>query len=103
MSDTAHRERLMQVLLGPHVSEKATALAEGNNQVVFKVRTDATKSDIRQAVELLFEVKVERVSVAQMPAKTKRFGQRVGTRSGWKKAYVRLAPGQDINFVGAES
>jgi large subunit ribosomal protein L23 len=103
MSNTAHREWLMQVLLGPHVSEKATALAEGSNQVVFKVRTDATKSDIRQAVELLFEVKVERVSVAQMPAKTKRFGQRVGTRSGWKKAYVRLAPGQDINFVGAES
>ncbi len=102
MSTTAHQEKLMQVLLGPHVSEKATALADGGNQVVFKVRTDATKSDIRQAVELLFEVKVQRVSVARMPAKDKRFGQRLGQRAGWKKAYVRLAPGQDINFVGAE-
>ena len=102
MSNLADRERLMQVLLGPHVSEKATALAEGGNQVVFKVRTDATKADVRRAVELLFEVKVERVAVTRMPAKTKRFGQRAGTRGAWKKAYVRLAPGQDINFMGTE-
>jgi large subunit ribosomal protein L23 len=102
MSNTAHRERLMQVLLGPHVSEKATSLAEKGNQVVFKVRRDATKSDVRQAVELLFEVKVERVNVVCIPAKQKRFGQRAGTRQGWKKAYVRLAAGQDINFMGAE-
>ena len=102
MSTHAHRERLMQVLLGPHVSEKATALAEQGNQVVFKVRGDATKTDIRQAVELLFEVKVERVSVVRIPAKKKRFGQRAGTRQAWKKAYVRLAAGQDINFMGAE-
>ena len=102
MSTLADRERLMQVLLGPHVSEKATALAEGGNQVVFKVRNDATKVDVRRAVELLFEVKVQRVTVARMPAKTKRFGQREGTRASWKKAYVRLAPGQDINFMGTE-
>jgi large subunit ribosomal protein L23 len=102
VSTLADRERLMQVLLGPHVSEKATALAEGGNQVVFKVRNDATKVDVRRAVELLFEVKVQRVTVARMPAKTKRFGQREGTRAGWKKAYVRLAPGQDINFMGTE-
>ena len=102
MSTNAHREKLMQVLLGPHVSEKATALAEAGNQVVFKVRGDATKTDIRQAVELLFEVKVERVSVVRIPAKKKRFGQRAGSRRAWKKAYVRLAPGQDINFMGAE-
>jgi large subunit ribosomal protein L23 len=102
MSSNAHRERLMQVLLGPHVSEKATALAEAGNQVVFKVRGDATKLDIRQAVELLFEVKVERVSVVRIPAKQKRFGQRAGSRQAWKKAYVRLAAGQDINFMGAE-
>jgi large subunit ribosomal protein L23 len=101
MSSTVHRERLMQVLIGPHVSEKATTLAE-RNQVVFKVRSDASKIDVKQAVELLFEVKVERVSVARMPSKAKRFGQRAGIRSGWKKAYVRLAPGQDINFIGAE-
>ena len=103
MSNNAHRERLLQVLLGPHVSEKATALAEAGNQVVFRVRTDATKSDVRQAVELLFEVKVERVSVVRIPAKQKRFGQRAGARQAWKKAYVRLAPGQDINFRGAEA
>jgi len=66
MSTPAHRERLMQVLLGPHVSEKATSLAE-SSQVVFKVRSDATKTDIRQAVELLFEVKVERVAVVRVP------------------------------------
>jgi large subunit ribosomal protein L23 len=102
MSSNAHRERLMQVLLGPHVSEKATSLAEAGNQVVFKVRSDATKTDIRQAVELLFEVKVERVSVVRIPAKQKRFGQRAGARQAWKKAYVRLAAGQDINFMGAE-
>jgi large subunit ribosomal protein L23 len=102
MSAAANRERLMQVLLGPHVSEKATSLAEAANQVVFKVRSDATKIDIRKAVELLFEVKVERVSVVRIPAKKKRFGQRAGARRAWKKAYVRLAPGQDINFMGAE-
>jgi large subunit ribosomal protein L23 len=102
VSSNAHRERLMQVLLGPHVSEKATSLAEAGNQVVFKVRGDATKTDIRQAVELLFEVKVERVSVVRIPAKQKRFGQRAGARQAWKKAYVRLAAGQDINFMGAE-
>jgi large subunit ribosomal protein L23 len=102
VSNNGHRERLLQVLLGPHVSEKATALAEAGNQVVFRVRGDATKTDIRQAVELLFEVKVERVNVVRIPAKQKRFGQRAGTRQAWKKAYVRLAAGQDINFMGAE-
>ena len=67
------------------------------------MRTDATKTDVRRAVELLFEVKVERVSVVRIPAKKKRFGQRPGARAAWKKAYVRLAPGQDINFMGAEA
>ena len=98
----AYQERLMQILLGPHVSEKATALTESVRQVVFKVRSDATKADVRAAVELLFEVKVAHVTVARMPAKAKRFGQRQGTRSGWKKAYVKLAEGHDINFVSAE-
>ena len=101
MSSSADRERLMQVLLGPHVSEKATSLAEAG-QVVFKVRTDATKADVRRAVELLFEVKVEKVAVVRMPSKTKRFGTHSGQRSGWKKAYVRLAAGQTIDFIGAE-
>jgi large subunit ribosomal protein L23 len=102
MSAGAHQERLMQVLLGPHVSEKATALADGSRQVVFKVRSDATKTDVRKAVELLFEVKVAGVAVMRMPVKTKRSSAGSGRRQAWKKAYVRLAPGHDINFVAAE-
>ena len=102
MSNQAHQERLMQVIVAPHVSEKATVLAEGARQIVFRVRPDATKTDVRQAVELLFEVKVERVAVARMPSKTKRFGLRSGRRTGWKKAYVKLAPGNDIDFMGTE-
>jgi large subunit ribosomal protein L23 len=98
----AHREKLMQVLLGPHVSEKSSAAAEGGNQVVFKVRLDATKHDVRRAVEFLFDVKVANVTITRMPGKVKRFGTSLGRRSTWKKAYVRLAPGQDIDFVGAE-
>lgn len=102
MSSVEHQERLMQVLLGPHVSEKSSAAADGSNQIVFKVRRDATKKEIRAAVENLFEVKVDRVSVVSMPGKTKRFGRTLGSRSAWKKAYVRLAPGHDLDFMGAE-
>lgn len=96
------RERLMTVLLEPHVSEKATLASEQGNQVVFKVRRDATKSEIGKAVELMFEVKVEAVQVATAKGKTKRFGATLGRRSDWKKAYVRLAPGQTIDFLGGE-
>jgi large subunit ribosomal protein L23 len=96
------QEKLMTVLLGPHVSEKGTTLAEKNNQVVFRVRTDANKADIRKAVELMFEVKVEGVQVVNVHGKNKRFGRRKGKRSNWKKAYVRLAEGQNIDFLGAE-
>ena len=96
-----NKERLMTVLLEPHVSEKATAAAEGN-QVVFRVRTDADKAEIRQAVELMFEVKVDDVQVVRVKGKTKRFGLTPGRRSDWKKAYVRLAPGQEIDFIGGE-
>jgi large subunit ribosomal protein L23 len=102
MSTAADRERLMQILLGPHVSEKSTAAAESNKQVVFKVRLDATKQQIRRAVESLFEVQVANVTVARMPSKAKRFGTKIGRRSAWKKAYVRLAPGHDIDFAGTE-
>ena len=102
MTALAHQEKLMQVLLGPHVSEKSTAAAEGARQVVFKVRLDATKQQVRRAVESLFEVKVANVTVARMPSKAKRFGTKMGRRSAWKKAYVRLAPGHDIDFVGTE-
>jgi large subunit ribosomal protein L23 len=102
MSAVASQERLTQVILGPHISEKSTSAAEGASQVVFKVRRDATKSEIRRAVELLFEVKVASVTVTRVPGKVKRFGARLGQQSAWKKAYVRLAPGQDLDFIGAE-
>jgi large subunit ribosomal protein L23 len=102
MSAIANQERLMQVILGPHISEKSTAAAEAASQVVFRVRRDATKSEIKRAVELLFEVDVASVAVVNVPGKVKRFGRRLGQQSGWKKAYVRLAPGQDLDFIGAE-
>jgi large subunit ribosomal protein L23 len=101
MSLVAREERLMTVLLGPHVSEKSTIAGE-SNQVVFKVRRDATKREIRQAVEKLFEVKVLNVSVTNVKGKEKRFSQILGRRSDWKKAYVRLAPGSDIEFLNPE-
>ena len=102
MSSIAHQEKLMQVLLGPHVSEKSTAVAEASNQVVFKVRLDATKKQVRQAVEALFDVKVERVAIVRVTGKAKRFGTMLGRRSAWKKAYVRLAPGSELDFIGGE-
>lgn len=102
MSSIEHQERLLQVLLGPHVSEKSTSAAESANQVVFKVRLDATKKQVRQAVESLFDVKVERVSIVRVNGKAKRFGTMLGRRGTWKKAYVRLAPGSDLDFAGAE-
>ena len=92
----------MQVILGPHVSEKTTAVAESSNQVVFRVRRDATKAEIKRAVELLFEVQVNSVSVVSVRGKRKRFGANFGQQSSWKKAYVRLAPGQDLDFMGVE-
>ena len=102
MSQALHQERLMTVIKGPHFSEKASIVAEDGNQVVFKVRADASKAEIRQAVELLFEVKVEGVSVVNVKGKQKRFGRTLGRRSDWKKAYVRLAEGSQIEFLGAE-
>jgi large subunit ribosomal protein L23 len=97
-----NQERLMTVLLEPHVSEKATLASEQGNQVVFKVRGDATKTEIGKAVELMFEVKVESVQVSVAKGKAKRFGATRGRRSDWKKAYVRLAPGQTIDFLGGD-
>jgi len=97
-----NQERLMTVLLGPHISEKSTNVAEAHNQVVFKVRRDATKSEIRRAVESLFDVKVDKVSVVVNKGKTKRFGMQYGRRQDWKKAYVTLPAGQDIDFMGAD-
>ncbi|MGB5510586.1 MAG: 50S ribosomal protein L23 [Woeseiaceae bacterium] len=102
MSQALHQERLMTVIRGPHLSEKSHMAAE-KNQVVLKVRTDATKKEVKQAVELLFEVKVETVQVVNVKGKTKRFQQSRGRRSDWKKAYVKLAEGSSVEeFFGAE-
>lgn len=102
MSNAARQERLMTVLYGPHMSEKSTVVAEASNQIVFKVRTDASKLEIRQAVELLFEVKVDAVTVVNCRGKIKRHGQSNGRRVNWKKAYVKLAADNRIDFLGTE-
>ena len=94
-------ERLHQVLRRPIVSEKSTNVAESSQQVVFEVLTDATKNEIKTAVESLFEVSVEGVQVINVRGKIKRFGKTPGKRTNWKKAYVRLAEGDDIDFLGS--
>lgn len=96
------QERLLKVLLAPHVSEKSALMADSAEQYVFKVAMDATKPEVKQAVEALFEVKVQSVNMIKIKGKTKVFKGRVGKRNGVKKAIVRLAPGQEIDFVGAE-
>lgn len=96
------QERLLQVLLGPQISEKATQIADRNEQVVFKVASDATKPEVKAAVELLFKVQVESVQIANVKGKVKRFGRSFGRRKDWKKAFVSLKPGQEINFVAGE-
>lgn len=93
----------MKVLLSPHVSEKTTRLADKSNQVVFKVLPNATKQEVKNAVELLFKVKVTGVQVMNVRGKTRRFSQTLGRRKDWKKAYVTLQEGDDIDFLGAES
>ena len=96
------QERLYKVLLAPVVSEKSSMAAESSNQVVFKVTTDAQKSEIKAAVEKLFNVTVASVKTLNVKGKTKRTRHGLGKRSDWKKAYVRLAEGQDIDFAVAE-
>ncbi len=96
------QERLMNVLLAPQISEKATYVAEKNEQVIFRVASDATKPEIKAAVELMFKVNVENVQVSVVKGKQKRFGKFMGRRKDWKKAYVCLAPGQEINFAAGE-
>ncbi len=94
--------RLLQVILAPVVSEKATFAGEKHEQVVFRVVKDATKAEIKAAVELLFKVKVDGVQVLNVKGKTKRFGRFSGTRKGWKKAYVSLVSGQEIDLTAAQ-
>jgi large subunit ribosomal protein L23 len=97
-----NQERLLKVLVGAHVTEKSTRAADAARQFVFKVLPNATKPEVKRAVEQLFEVKVERVQMVNVKGKSKRFGRTLGQRSDFKKAYVRLQPGHDINFAGAE-
>lgn len=97
-----NRERIFQVLLGPHVSEKAAIVADANNQYVFKVAGDATKSEIRKSVEQLFKVNVEDVQTLKVKGKVKRNRYGFSSKPTWKKAYVRIASGQDIDFTAAE-
>jgi large subunit ribosomal protein L23 len=94
------QERLTQIILRPIISEKSAIVADNARQVVFKVRTDATKPEIKQAVEFLFDVQVEKVRVANVKGKNKRFGAVMGKRSDWSKAYVTLKEGHDIDFAG---
>jgi large subunit ribosomal protein L23 len=96
-------ERLMQVLLAPVVSEKSTFVADKRGQFIFRVMQDATKPEIKAAVELLFSVQVESVKVLNVRGKEKRFGRHMGRRNHWKKAYVCLKPGQEINFAEGEA
>ncbi|KKN41515.1 hypothetical protein LCGC14_0722740 [marine sediment metagenome] len=93
-------ERLTKIILGPVVAEKASRVAEQNNQVVLKVLPNANKIEIKQAVETLFDVKVAAVSTTNVKGKVKRTGRVMGKRSDWKKAYVTLADGADLNFLG---
>lgn len=94
-------ERLMSILIAPHVSEKSTRIADGSNQIAFRVRKDARKPEIHRAVEKLFNVEVESVAVLNVKGKSKGIrGRNRGRRSDWRKAYVRLKPGHDIDFIG---
>ena len=94
-------ERMHQILLRPVISENSTNAAEANRQVVFEVLENATKAEVREAVEKLFDVSVTAIQVLNVRGKIKRFGKTPGKRNNWKKAYVRLAAGDDIDFLGS--
>jgi len=94
-----NQERLLQVLRAPQISEKATYVADKNEQVVFIVSSDATKPEVKAAVELLFKVEVKSVQISVLKGKAKRFGRFMGRRNDVKKAFVCLMPGQEINFA----
>lgn len=96
-----NEERMYQILVSPHVSEKGSLLADEQNQHVFKVIPSATKSEVKEAVENMFKVKVDKVRILNVKGKTKRFGGRLGKRSDTRKAYVTLMADNDIDFTGA--
>ncbi len=101
-ANIANQERLMQVILAPQISEKATMLADKYQQVVFRVVGNATKPEVKAAVELLFKVEVTGVQIANVKGKVKRSGRTMGRRKDWKKAYVSLKPGQELNLMVGE-
>ena len=98
---SVEKNKLASILMAPIVSEKSALAAEDSNQFVFKVNKVATKLEVKKAVELMFDVEVDSVQVLNVKGKVKRFGQTLGKRSDWKKAYVRLKAGQDIDFASA--
>lgn len=97
------QEKLLKIIESPHASEKATLVADKLRQFVFKVHNSSNKTNIKAAVESIFDVKVDAVRIVNVKSKEKRFRQQIGRRSGWKKAYVSLQKGYDINFAGTES
>jgi len=97
-----NQERMYQVLVAPHISEKSTLLADSNNQHVFKVASDATKAEVKTAVETIFKVKVEKVSILNVKGKTKLSKGRLGKRSDLRKAYVSLQGTDDIDYAGSK-
>lgn len=98
-----NQERVYQIIRRPHISEKTAGIADTSRQITFEVLKTATKPEIKQAVEQLFKVEVEEVKTVVMKGKTKRFGRTLGQRSDWKKAYVKLKQGHDIDFIGMAS
>jgi large subunit ribosomal protein L23 len=98
-----NKNRLCQVLVAPRVTEKSTQVGEDSNQYVFQVVSDASKSEVKGAVEMLFDVNVESVRIVNVKGKNKAFRMRPGKRSNWKKAYVRVQEGQVIDFLGGET
>ncbi|ROR34826.1 50S ribosomal protein L23 [Inmirania thermothiophila] len=97
-----NRERLMKILLAPVITEKSTRIADAHRQYAFRVARDATKPEIKRAVETMFEVEVDSVRVVNVHGKRKRFGRTPGRRPDWKKAYVRLREGHEIDFMGQD-
>jgi large subunit ribosomal protein L23 len=98
-----NEEKLYSVIVAPHVSEKGTRTAEKHRQVVFEVRRDATKPEIKAAIEKMFNVQVDTVTVTNVRGKRKQSGRIAGRRADWKKAYVKLKAGQDIDFLGQQA
>ncbi len=102
MSNQTREERLMKVLLAPHITEKSAMATEMRNQYVFRVARDASKPEVKAAVEKMFEVKVDGVCISNVKGKNKRTGTRMGRRAHWKKAFVTLSEGQEIQFVDVD-